>query len=694
MKVREPLFFGLFLIIVGTVAFFNVNFSLANETDLYSLFQQGDYETIVSLKPGEGEELFLYLVSLLNLNREEEVEKEISSLLPEKDYFWLDHLLYLSSLHFIEKEDLDKAVIWEKRLENYFPSSPLLPYITLRLAQSFEENNLFNSALLYAMYTFTYSLKEEDKLSALKITFQSLAHLGYLKEATFLLRRTYYAFSTLSSQETRQLIQPFISQIFPSDFSLEERLSLADFFFSLGFTEKAKDFLDQIEKYLPEKEEEIFTLHARILVREENWKELEQLINENLLKRGEKEEILFYWGVLEQRKANYGKATQIYERLLFLYPESEYAFNTFQNLAFSFRVMGKEKGYLETMEKIISRFPGKSAPIWELFWFYYNKNQMLSAQEMLEKLKSFPEERNKALFWWFKIDSSPEHLEEIVKSGVIDYYYARAWQELEERGFFPSFPFGEEKPFPQVDPTNISYPEHWEKYQFLKKIGMWENAEIEVLFLLFQNSQKKGFYRELSELYTQKGDYQKSILYSLYLQEGEEIPLNLARRIYPEFFLSSIQKFIGDELDPYLILALIRAESFFNSAAVSSAGAIGLAQIMPSTASWVIEKGWADGGEEDISLLLLNAEKNLEIGVSYFSYLWERFGGKLYPSICSYNAGPGRVDQWLETLPPDPDLFVESIPFSETQNYLKKVIANYFAYSIIYQGRFSPPPYL
>ncbi len=54
----------------------------------------------------------------------------------------------------------------------------------------------------------------------------------------------------------------------------------------------------------------------------------------------------------------------------------------------------------------------------------------------------------------------------------------------------------------------------------------------------------------------------KHSLTSLYLQEGERIPLNLARQIYPEFFLPSIQKLTGDELDPYLILALIRAESF------------------------------------------------------------------------------------------------------------------------------------
>ena len=686
---------GLFLI-VGTAIFFNVSLSSANETDLYALFRQGDYETIISLKPEEGEELFLYLVSLLNLSREEEVEKEISSLSPEKDYFWLDHLFYLSSLHCIENGDLEKAVIWKERLANSFPSSPLLPYITLRLAQSFLENDFFSSALFYSIQVLTYSEREEDRLSALKITFQSLVNLGYLEEATLLLCHIYYVFPTLSSRETRELILPVLPQISPEKFFPSQRLSLANFLFSLGFTEKTKDFLDQIEEFLPPSQQvDIFTLRARIFVREENWEELEQLISKNLLKRGETEEVLFYWGVLEQRKANYGRAAQIYERLLFLYPESGYAFNTYQNLAFSLRAMGEEGRYLETMEKIISRFPEKSAPVWELFWFYYNRNQMYSAQEMLEKLKSFSEEKNKALFWSFKIDSSLEDLEEIVEGGKIDYYYARAWQELSDRGVVLPFPFDEEVSLPQVDPANISYSEHWTKYQFLKKIEMWENAEIEILFLLSKNSQKKGFYRELNELYTQKGDYQKSILYSLYLQEGERIPLNLARQIYPEFFLPSIQKLTGDELDPYLILALIRAESFFDSAAISSAGAMGLAQVMPSTASWVIEKGWADGGgEEDISILLLNAEKNLEIGVSYFSYLWNRFGGKLYPAICSYNAGPGRVDQWLETLSTDPDLFAESIPFSETQNYLKKVMANYFAYSIIYQGKFSPPPYL
>lgn len=241
---------GLFLI-VGTAIFFNVSLSSANETDLYALFRQGDYETIISLKPEEGEELFLYLVSLLNLSREEEVEKEISSLSPEKDYFWLDHLFYLSSLHCIENGDLEKAVIWKERLANSFPSSPLLPYITLRLAQSFLENDFFSSALFYSIQVLTYSEREEDRLSALKITFQSLVNLGYLEEATLLLCHIYYVFPTLSSRETRELILPVLPQISPEKFFPSQRLSLANFLFSLGFTEKTKDFLDQIEEFLP-----------------------------------------------------------------------------------------------------------------------------------------------------------------------------------------------------------------------------------------------------------------------------------------------------------------------------------------------------------------------------------------------------------------------------------------------------------
>ncbi len=102
MRVRNLSFLGLFLI-VGTAIFFNVSLSSANETDLYALFRQGDYETIISLKPEEGEELFSYLVSLLNLVEKKRSRKRNFSLSPEKDYFWLDQF-FIYLLHCIENE--------------------------------------------------------------------------------------------------------------------------------------------------------------------------------------------------------------------------------------------------------------------------------------------------------------------------------------------------------------------------------------------------------------------------------------------------------------------------------------------------------------------------------------------------------------------------------------------------------------
>ena len=82
----------------------------------------------------------------------------------------------------------------KEKLENSFPSSPLLPYITLSLAQYSLQNDLFASALAYSIQVLTYSESEENSLSALKTIFQSLAHLGYLEEATLLLRHIYYDF--------------------------------------------------------------------------------------------------------------------------------------------------------------------------------------------------------------------------------------------------------------------------------------------------------------------------------------------------------------------------------------------------------------------------------------------------------------------------------------------------------------------
>ena len=134
---------------------------------------------------------------------------------------------------------------------------------------------------------------------------------------------------------------------------------------------------------------------------------------------------------------------------------------------------------------------------------------------------------------------------------------------------------------------------------------------------------------------------------------------------------------------PYLFLSLIREESHFNRNARSSAGAIGLTQLMPATANF-IEKG------EVSNSVLLEENENIRIGLKYFTYLVDFFKKDESLAILAYNAGPGNINKWLNDKNinfDDIDTFVENIPYLETKNYIKKILSTYWVYLNIYSPR-------
>ena len=168
------------------------------------------------------------------------------------------------------------------------------------------------------------------------------------------------------------------------------------------------------------------------------------------------------------------------------------------------------------------------------------------------------------------------------------------------------------------------------------------------------------------------------------LENNEELRASYSDKelklIYPVLFENDINKYCEEfKQSPYLFLSLIREESHFNKNAVSSAGAIGLVQLMPSTANF-IEKG----------AITTNSLKddNIKIGLKYFSYLCDLFDKNEYLAILAYNAGPGNVKKWMN----DPfiksseiDEFVENIPYLETKNYIKKILSTYWIYFNIFK---------
>ncbi len=133
------------------------------------------------------------------------------------------------------------------------------------------------------------------------------------------------------------------------------------------------------------------------------------------------------------------------------------------------------------------------------------------------------------------------------------------------------------------------------------------------------------------------------------------------------------------ELNPLLVMSLIRQESRFEKDIGSIAGAKGLMQIMPTTGEWVANKANVK------NYSLVDPEDNIKLGTWYLDYTHDRYDHHSMLAVASYNAGPGNVAQWVRRYGlEDADAFVQNIPFPETKGYVEAVFGNYWNYLRLY----------
>ena len=153
-------------------------------------------------------------------------------------------------------------------------------------------------------------------------------------------------------------------------------------------------------------------------------------------------------------------------------------------------------------------------------------------------------------------------------------------------------------------------------------------------------------------------------------------------RAYPQKYESHVTVYADRYgLPEHLLYSLIKCESDFDSGAVSSAGAVGLTQIMPETFTWLTNDILLEHLDEG---MLYDPETNIRYGAAYLSRLYDKYGDWTL-ALCAYNAGPGRVDEWLE----DPSLAdgeggLKKIPFKETRRYVKRVKRAWGIYDRLY----------
>jgi soluble lytic murein transglycosylase len=241
---------------------------------------------------------------------------------------------------------------------------------------------------------------------------------------------------------------------------------------------------------------------------------------------------------------------------------------------------------------------------------------------------------------------------------------------------------------------NAATAQRIERARLLQAAGLPDIAEAELRFgSLTETEQPQLLAMELAQ--SAESPYRALRIMKSFSGDYLSLPLDRApakfwQMLFPlpykdELFESARNK----GLDPYDVAALIRQESEFNPGA-KSPYAYGLMQLIPSTGRLMGKK---EGMRTVPTSVLLNPAVSIRLGTQYLKQQLDNWDGDLFRTLAAYNAGPGRVHQWLTWSNfREPAEFVESIPFNETREYVQAVLRNADIYRQIYSGKNVPAP--
>ncbi|NQY81037.1 MAG: transglycosylase SLT domain-containing protein [Candidatus Caenarcaniphilales bacterium] len=341
-----------------------------------------------------------------------------------------------------------------------------------------------------------------------------------------------------------------------------------------------------------------------------------------------------------------------------------------------------------------------------VFWLEYKRKSFHLAKSLFEKhWKSYPETRSHPFvaFWMAKLylhrkdtDNARSVLNNLISAHPLNYYSYRAKEILKHLKTNPKHIW-----FELMPKSKIVHVPDWERPELFSENDIKDlyGEDVKELFItksydyilsmdkLEENSFGKRF---LTYIHSLANNNLKSIRFAhqvikdSYDFKNEE-EHQLYQFAYPLAYSGLVSANIGatSKLDPFIVHALMKQESTYQADIVSKVGAIGLMQLMPYTAKDIARVvNISNLRLEDI----FEPEINIKLGVRYMEEVFRSFEGNMIFAIASYNAGPQRIKQWSKkyNFKKDPDLFVESIPYKETKNYVKKVLQNYWVYRDLY----------
>jgi len=349
------------------------------------------------------------------------------------------------------------------------------------------------------------------------------------------------------------------------------------------------------------------------------------------------------------------------------------------------RILQKLKKYAEAISEY--KKLNNNEALWQMARCYAKSKNYLKATEILEKiLHSFPNKEIQARTVYFLA----KYREELGKTEKAEAAYNRlrklpysfysycACQEgkISYAGLINQAPT-KGKSY-RINLSELEKSSRFNRTLFLLKLGIKEEAREEL-----KNLAGKGYRK--AKISTFLHLCQEAEAYAQIIGLG--IILQDKKLVYPLYYQKIVEKYSKMyNLDRLLVFAIIWQESKFEKEDVSSASAIGLMQIIPSTGK-DIAAGMRKRNYETATLFV--PETNIMFGCWYFRYLLNSFDDDIILALCAYNGGPGNTRRWIAAnrsgWENEPAEFVEDIPIYETYDYVKKVISAYQEYQNLYE---------
>jgi soluble lytic murein transglycosylase len=393
-----------------------------------------------------------------------------------------------------------------------------------------------------------------------------------------------------------------------------------------------------------------------------------------------------------------------------LYPKSVWRLKALVSTGNRFLYSREADKYDPLYRAAYETFPDDSSTAychWKIAWDAYLKRAGEAEALMREQVKRYPADSKAASALYFLARlaetggdraAARAYYDELAAMFPNYYYGVLAFQKLAEP------PIAAAAPQPAVAQwlNTVAFPERpdlsneaptaatkarIERAKLLTAAGFPDWAMLELRFGADTDGQKHLLAVEIAR---NDETVAKSLRHMKMLApEYLSVPLDRAPKEFWEYLFPMpyreplVKSAQAQNLDPYLVAGLIRQESEFNPVVISRANAYGLMQLIPSTGRMMA----ARQGIAFRTNMLLQPDTSLRLGSTYLRMQIDKWHGNLEQTLAAYNAGPGRVQEWMAGASyREPAEFVESIPFNETRDYVQAVLRNAFIYRRLYDA--------